>query len=413
MPQQYYDDQGNPIPAAPKTKYYDYEGNLIEDKLPIQEVKPLSPKTGIVLRGKEGSGYQTSQQEKLGQGNTWIPPVPAGSFGRGAAEVPPFVGSLYGGPLGTIAGSIIKQGAKRWAPGIFGESSPNIYDQAGEVGKDLLFNEVLPRGLSKIGGAIYNAGRVPPRVRMGLTFSNLPAARNALLERMTEQVHGMLPEYRPRGFGEYQPMQFQETEVPFQPIKITDVPPRPTVAAKGDITMVPGGVMGMPEGRIVTGDEHLSDFISGRRINAGRALDELMGRNTSLYRDSFAPGGFEDMRDLLQTMEKMQATGAKADKVINYYGGRLVWSAVGGVAGGLLGHGVGAGVGGGAGIVGPIVLNRYIGQLMSNRGTANLVIQAMRTPANSAEGQFLNKALTSYLPRLAQIGADVATIPEK
>ena len=138
-----------------------------------------------------------------------------------------------------------------------------------------------------------------------------------------------------------------------------------------------------------------------------------MGRNTSLYRDSFHPGGFEDMRDLLQVMEKMQATGGKLDKVINYYGGRLVWSAVGGVAGGLLGHGIGAGVGTGAGVVGPIVLNRYIGKLMSQRETANLVIQAMRTPANSAEGAFLNKALTSYLPRLAQIGADVANRSRK
>jgi hypothetical protein len=121
MPQQYYDDQGRPIPADPKdkTKYYDYEGNLIEDKLPIQEVKPLGPNRGIVLRGKEGSGYQTSQQEKLGSANTWVPPVPAGSFGRGAAEAMPLIGSFYS-PLGTIAGSILKQTAKRFAPGVFG-----------------------------------------------------------------------------------------------------------------------------------------------------------------------------------------------------------------------------------------------------------------------------------------------------
>jgi hypothetical protein len=55
--------------------------------------------------------------------------------------------------------------------------------------------------MSKIGGAIFNAGKVPPKVRAGLTFSNLPAARDALLKRATEQIHSMLPEYRPRILG--------------------------------------------------------------------------------------------------------------------------------------------------------------------------------------------------------------------
>ena len=170
----------------------------------------------------------------------------------------------------------------------------------------------------------------------------------------------------------------------------------------------------MPIGDIASkkGDDALRYLLSGKQIDASKALEELSGKNASIYADAMSPEVHTSMTEMLQTMKGLQKENT-TDKIIQFSKGRLIWSTFGGAGvGAIFGHPIEGAVVGGL-KSSPIILNSMLGRIMENPETARLVTIAMQTPKGSPQASLISEALSKILPRIVQAGADVETTPEK
>jgi hypothetical protein len=109
-------------------------------------------------------------------------------------------------------------------------------------------------------------------------------------------------------------------------------------------------------------------------------------------------GHYDDFKNLAETLEKYK-TNPMADSIMKYEKSKLILSggamAFGGPAGKMIG--------------GFVLTDALLGKLMSNPQTAQMVIQALKTPITSPEGTILAKGLSN----LVRAGGTVTTVPEK
>lgn len=146
-------------------------------------------------------------------------------------------------------------------------------------------------------------------------------------------------------------------------------------------------------------------------IDAAKALNELGGKNSEIYKEAMNPASYESMKKMLEKMAELEKTNT-TDMVLGFSGRRLMWNAMGGAGLGMgLGHpGLGAVVGA-AKAEAPVLTNMVLRKIMKNPETVQIVTQALTTPMKSPQAHTLNMVLTEILPRLIQGEADLAATP--
>lgn len=138
-------------------------------------------------------------------------------------------------------------------------------------------------------------------------------------------------------------------------------------------------------------------FVGGK-INTKTMSKEL---DSEVLREAMQPESYLRMQYFLKSVQDLEKkTGM--NRLLSIANNKLVWTGVG--AAEMLGyHGAAAPAGG------IVMTNSMLSKLMQNRETADLVVRALQTPRNAPEAGML----TQLIARGLQIGADVATVPER
>jgi len=383
-------------------------------------------------------GYKLDPNPQMGNGelpagyklDPYKDPITATSekvapvLGRTLVEALPAFGSAFGMP-GILAGTALKTAAKVARPDLVGEPPQGISGGTEDMIKEVLLNNALPAGLGKLGGLATQVGMhgVGPTLATKLPF--FPSVREGAVKQLSGSLKEQIGDSY-QALGDYQPIRIQPNKAEFQPVEITpgqEFKPfrkgqpfqpqtEPTVAAKGPTKMVSSGGYDVIPGEVQKAKDRLTELITKDRIDAGKTLEELTGKNASLYADAMPTDVYQNSVNLLKTMKGLQSKG-KMDMVLNYSGHKLLWSGAGLMTGGLTGAALGHPIAGLALGGTPIVLNAMLDKIMANPETAKLVTLAMTTPAKAPQATLINRALTEVLPRLFQAGADIAATPER
>src|SRR5882757_4356788 len=165
---QYHDAEGNPITVSAQPQFHDSEGKSIQA---AQFQNPL-PSDNII--------------------------------GRHLVETLPFAGAVAGGTLGPLGGAagtglgtVVKQALQKLRPDLLGEAPQGVGESAGDLGKELLLNNILPGTLGKVGGLLTQVGMQGPGATAALKLSNFPAVREDAVQRMAGQIQEQLGSYKP------------------------------------------------------------------------------------------------------------------------------------------------------------------------------------------------------------------------
>ena len=151
---------------------------------------------------------------------------------------------------------------------------------------------------------------------------------------------------------------------------------------------------------------------TGGTIDATKALGELGGKNSEIYKEAMNPASYDSLNKMLVKMKGLEDHNI-TDTIISFSSRRLVWNLAGGAGlGALAGHPI-TGILGGAAAETPVLTNLMLRKIMQNPETVKLVTLAMETPKAAPQAGFLQKALTQVLPRIIQGEADLAAMPQR
>lgn len=359
----------------------------------------------------------------------FVSPLPTDNeIGRTAVEGLPFLAGLLPAPAkipAILAATALKTAAKKLRPDLVGEPPQGIGGGTLDMIKEVLTNAILPEAITKGVGLTTKVGMEGIGTSLAKAFKNMPAVREGSIRELSGNIRSQLGEnYQP--LGDYQPISVKPTSVDYQPIKITpgqEYQPlrkgqpyqpqtQPTVDVGGPMRKVPSGEFQIVPGEVQKAQDRLGTLITKDKIDAAKALDELTGKNASLYSDAMPTDTYQNVQKLLTTMKGLQGK-SKMDMLLNYSNHKLLWSGGGLLTGGLTGAALGHPIAGLAIGGTPIVLNGILDKIMANPETAKLVTEALTTPANSQKAIIVNRALSELLPRLIQAGADYAATPER
>src|ERR1035437_3930623 len=423
MPDQYHDVDGNPIVVNAKPTYHDYNG------LPVQTQPYKDP--------------ITAASEKVAP---WL--------GRAATEALPAIGS-FAGAGGTLVGTGISQMMKRARPDLFGEQ-PQGTDSLVNAGKELLLNNVLPAGLGKIGGLALKTDMQGIGATVAAKLSNFPAVREGLLKNIADRAFKRLypesqiieqgaenaanrlgelhdaidaPGADVGGAIDHLDNVFGKNKVGGMLIQMQ----KESSAVGGDIARTQtykqissttlSDIVHVQNAKMTAGPEFTNDIAvnkiltgagdpAGSTINATKALGELGGKNSEIYKEAMNPTSYDSLNKMLVKMKGLEDHNI-TDTIIAFSSRRLIWNLAGGAGlGALAGHPI-TGILGGAAAEAPVLTNLMLRKIMQNPETVKLVTLAMETPKAAPQAGFIQKALTQVLPRIIQGEADLAAMPQR
>jgi hypothetical protein len=423
MPDQYHDVDGNPIVVNAKPTYHDYNG------LPVQTQPYKDP--------------ITAASEKVAP---WL--------GRAATEALPAIGS-FAGAGGTLVGTGISQMMKRARPDLFGEQ-PQGTDSLVNAGKELLLNNVLPAGLGKIGGLALKTDMQGIGATVAAKLSNFPAVREGLLKNIADRAFKRLypesqiieqgaenaanrlgelhdaidaPGADVGGAIDHLDNVFGKNKVGGMLIQMQ----KESSAVGGDIARTQtykqissttlSDIVHVQNAKMTAGPEFTNDIAvnkiltgagdpAGSTINATKALGELGGKNSEIYKEAMNPTSYDSLNKMLVKMKGLEDHNI-TDTIIAFSSRRLIWNLAGGAGlGALAGHPI-TGILGGAAAETPVLTNLMLRKIMQNPETVKLVTLAMETPKAAPQAGFIQKALTQVLPRIIQGEADLAAMPQR
>src|ERR1043166_369837 len=396
--------------------YRDINGNVIDlSKSPALSGAPpiFGPSTTSTKVTPES---QRATPEDISQTATKAAPY----VGRFTANALPFIGAAEG-PLGVGAGSATANALRNQWPGIFGQPG-TVPEQLMRTGEDLLFQSALPgvtEDIATTGVQNYLKNKMANLMatRVG---SAMPSVRRGIYGGMAEQIQKHLypesqivetaaanaqtriPGQRPtpqqlqqiQAFPELQNVPYVQTGISQQSIKaITD-------KGLSDVNQVRNFRLatGEPDTiRHLAANEIITGSMKGGKLDSTSMLSQLTGKKEEIYKEAML-GHYDDFKNLAETLEKYK-TNPMADSIMKYEKSKLILSggamAFGGPAGKMIG--------------GFVLTDALLGKLMSNPQTAQMVIQALKTPITSPEGTILAKGLAN----LVRAGGAVATVPEK
>ena len=151
--------------------------------------------------------------------------------------------------------------------------------------------------------------------------------------------------------------------------------------------------------------------LTGNTIDAGKALGELGGKNSEIYKEAMNPASYDSLNKMLTRMKGLEDHNI-TDTVLAFSNRRIIWNLAGGAGlGALAGHPI-TGILGGAAAESPVLTNLMLRKIMQNPETVKLVTLAMETPKAAPQAGFIQKALEQYLPRIIQGESDLATMPK-
>jgi len=124
-------------------------------------------------------------------------------------------------------------------------------------------------------------------------------------------------------------------------------------------------------------------------LDSGKILGELAGKKSEIYSEAISPQTLSDFKDMVNEIHSQQAGHGISDAIIKYSKGRLLWASglFGGIHGAFTLPGIAA--------AGTTVTNSMLARAMQNPETAQIVVQALRTPVNSPQAQMLSQSLAS------------------
>ena len=383
-------------------------------------------------------------------------------LGRAATEALPAIGSILGGgPLtptgvgGTLIGTGISQMMKRARPDLFGEQ-PQGADSLVNAGKELLLNNVLPAGLGKLGGLALKTDMQGIGATVATKLSNFPAVREGVVKQLTQQVNKRLypesgiieqgaenatnrlgelhdaidaPGADVMGAIDHLDNVFGKNKVGGMLIQMQ----KESSAVGGDIARTQtykqissttlSDIVHVQNAKMTAGPEFTNDIAvnkiltgagdpTGSTINATKALGELGGKNSEIYKEAMNPASYDSLNKMLVKMKGLEDHNI-TDTIIAFSSRRLIWNLAGGAGlGALAGHPI-TGILGGAAAEAPVLTNLMLRKIMQNPETVKLVTLAMETPKAAPQAGFLQKALTQVLPRIIQGEADLAAMPQR
>src|ERR1035437_1734215 len=151
---------------------------------------------------------------------------------------------------------------------------------------------------------------------------------------------------------------------------------------------------------------------TGGTIDATKALGELGGKNSEIYKEAMNPASYDSLNKMLVKMKGLEDHNI-TDTIISFSNRRIIWNLAGGAGlGALAGHPI-TGILGGAAAEAPVLTNLMLRKIMQNPETVKLVTLAMETPKAAPQAGFIQKALTQVLPRIIQGEADLAAMPQR
>ena len=403
-----------------------------EQYSPIQ----LNPETA----GRFGSELDVPQTKSD------VENVVAPYVGRLAAKAPPMLGSYYG-PGGTMIGTGISQALKATFPKVFGEPSSNILEPGIT---DLITNNAIPAALEGIIGLISKGVQALPATGL---LRNFPATREGAVREMTSQILSRFqqPESQILEKGAdvaeanlaglkgtitslnrsnppqsvvspltgQQSLQFhpavqqamQDLENTFGKNKVgrqlvnlqKDIQAGVDVAGSQTYKQIADTALAdlthVRNWKLAAGPEGVQDLAINKLLQAGagkegildsgKILGELAGKKSEIYSEAISPQTLSDFKDMVNEIHSQQAGHGISDAIIKYSKGRLLWASglFGGIHGAFTLPGIAA--------AGTTVTNSMLARAMQNPETAQIVVQALRTPANSPQAQMLSQSLAS------------------
>lgn len=124
-------------------------------------------------------------------------------------------------------------------------------------------------------------------------------------------------------------------------------------------------------------------------IDPDAVLGKLKGVKNEIYQEALTPEGYSKVSDLLNAIKTVKTTEPKTINAVIPYGKRL---AIGALTSPIIGWG------GGTTIAGSLVLGEMaLRRVMSTPQMAELVTQALKTPASAPEASLLTKSLLQGL----------------
>jgi hypothetical protein len=393
----------------------------------------------------QGQSPTLSSDEAMGAAKQAAP-----FLGRAAGNQIPFLGS-FAGPLGTIAGSALKQGLQTISPKYFGQGPEDLTDFALGVGGDLIKNNLLPSIVSRAAAAANYGGLAG--VAASAPFRWTPSVREAAAKEMTSQImsrYAAKPESEILGQAANQAQGTLKNLAQDLAIKRETFPSflngRPVPHETPGATVHPEIQSALDElnstfknnsvgkslvrlsreiqaGKDVAGsqtfksisNEALSDIRNVRNIllvahpsvvenlalnklltngfkestgklSADGILNELGGAKKEIYGEAIRPETMDSLKGFLGELKK-QEVGNAIDKVVNWSNGHLMWAPL---AASYAPATTGA-------AVGTVITNKGLAKMLNNPDTAKLLVQAMRTPKGTPQGDFIEKALMNAL----------------
>lgn len=361
-------------------------------------------------------------------------------MGRLGANSLPMVGSTVGAIPGTIIGTIMSQGLKHMAPNLFGEPPKGNLRAIGQMGTEVVLNDVVP-GLASV---ITD----PAKLAGSRLLKNFPAVREGAVRQLSKQISSQYPRtqsqilteaaqgaaIRPTtaqaaerglihnsglsagnvGLGNTQPEMFRR--------QLTDL-----LAGKGNYSdlgkEILKDVQTVRNFKLATGNPQITEELAinqllrtgsdkaNNTINA-RAILNQMGKS-EVYKEAIGSEGMKRFEGFLNELQHQQRN-PKFDYLLNYASGKLSFALTGALLGGPIGTTVAAGGG-------LALTNKILAKLMTNEETARLVVEAMRTPAGTPKANFILHAIGGLLnnPNQSKLAIgiraieDVATVPER
>jgi hypothetical protein len=373
-------------------------------------------------------------------------------LGRAATEALPAIGS-FAGAGGTLVGTGISQMMKRARPELFGEQ-PQGADSLVNAGKELLLNNVLPAGLGKLGGLALKTDMQGIGPTIASRLSNFPAVREGVVKQLTQQINKRLypesgiieqgaenaasrmgelhdaidaPGADVMGAIDHLDNVFGKNKVGGMLIQMQ----KESAAVGGDIARTQtykqissttlSDIVHVQNAKMTAGSEFTNDIAvnkiltgagdpTGGTIDAGKALGELGGKNSEIYKEAMKPASYDSLNKMLTRMKGLEDHNI-TDTIIAFSSRRLIWNLAGGAGlGALAGHPI-TGILGGAAAETPVLTNLMLRKIMQNPEAVKLVTLAMETPKAAPQAGFIQKALTQILPRIIQGEADLAAMP--
>jgi len=374
-------------------------------------------------------------------------------LGRAATEALPAIGS-FAGVGGTLIGTGISQMMKRARPDLFGEQ-PQGTNSLVNAGKELLLNNVLPVGLGKVGGLALKTDMQGIAPTIAAKLRNFPAVREGVIKQFTQQInkrlypesgiieqgaenaasrlselHGAIdaPGADIGGAIDHLDNVFGKNKVGGMLIQMQ----KESAAVGGDIARTQtykqissttlSDIVHVQNAKMTAGLEFTNDIAVnkiltgagdpiGGTINATKALGELGGKNSEIYKEAMNPASYDSLNKMLVKMKGLEDHNI-TDTIIAFSSRRIIWNLAGGAGlGALAGHPI-TGILGGVAAEAPVLTNLMLRKIMQNPETVKLVTLAMETSKAAPQAGFIQKALTQVLPRIIQGEADLATVPQ-